>query len=228
MSASRFNPVRLDPAHPGAAPSPALAAPRHRVTAANTPRMRVLLVISSRAAAAAEPGVLDPILGLVERVALAIAIVADHPEGLARIHARAARFAIPVHDAATVSLRSLLRRDDWDLIETTGGLDSAASQVVLDEVADRALVHTVTQTAEPTALPPRLIGRADAVLCSTSEERSEIQRTLAPGRNHCFHLAPGSAFAAAKWEVLAATWFTRHYLDRPFQGPRPLARSAAK
>ena len=26
--------------------------------------------------------------------------------------------------------------------------------------------------------------------------------------------------AIRKWQVMAAAWFTRHYLDRPFQGPR--------
>jgi glycosyltransferase involved in cell wall biosynthesis len=31
--------------------------------------------------------------------------------------------------------------------------------------------------------------------------------------------------AIRKWQVLAAAWFTRHHIDRPFQGPR-IARSA--
>jgi glycosyltransferase involved in cell wall biosynthesis len=33
------------------------------------------------------------------------------------------------------------------------------------------------------------------------------------------------ALAIRKWQVLAAAWFTRHYIDRPFQGPA-VARSA--
>ena len=33
------------------------------------------------------------------------------------------------------------------------------------------------------------------------------------------------ALAIQKWQILAAAWFTRHYIDRPFQGPR-VARSA--
>jgi len=32
--------------------------------------------------------------------------------------------------------------------------------------------------------------------------------------------------ALQKWQALAAAWFTRHYLDRPFQGPRPQATKA--
>ncbi len=28
------------------------------------------------------------------------------------------------------------------------------------------------------------------------------------------------ALALRKWQALAAAWFTRHHLDRPFQGPR--------
>ena len=31
------------------------------------------------------------------------------------------------------------------------------------------------------------------------------------------------ALALRKWEAMSAAWFTRHYIDRPFQGPRPLA-----
>ena len=34
------------------------------------------------------------------------------------------------------------------------------------------------------------------------------------------------ALALRKWEHLAAAWFTRHQIVRPFQGPRPLATTA--
>ena len=33
--------------------------------------------------------------------------------------------------------------------------------------------------------------------------------------------------AVRKWQALAGAWFTRHYLDRPFQGPRPMAAASA-
>ena len=193
--------------------------------------MRVLLVVSTRSAV--DQAVLDLVPSLVDRVALAIHSGESDPEVFAQILNLAARHAIPVYDESTVSLESVLRRDEWDLIETSGGADIAALQTVLDEVADRALVHNLSVINEPTAILPRLIGRADAVLCSTSEERSAIQQTLAPGRNHCFHLKsdcvdPTTDLATAKWQILAATWFTRHYLDRPFQGPRPLATPSAK
>ena len=234
MSASRFTPVRLDPAHPLAAPSPALASSRRGPTNGNGPRMRVLLVLSTRSAV--DQGLFDLIPGLVDRVAFSIAGDETDPKGLTRTIGLAKRHAIPVHPEPRVPLRSLLRRDDWDLIETSGGTDPAALELILDEVADRALVHTLADPAESSAILPRLIRRADAVLCSTPLRRREIQRTLAPGRNHCFHLAPdpadasnpARALATAKWRILAATWFTRHYLDRPFQGPRPLAKSAGK
>ena len=232
MSASRFTPVRLDSAHPLAAPSLVPASPRRGTTDANGPRMRVLLVLSSRTA---DHGLLDLIPGLIDRVAFSIATDKTFPKQSTRILGLANRHAIPVHSELTVPLRSLVRRDDWDVIETASGTDPEALETVLDEVADRALVHTLADPTEPQAIPPRLIGRADAVVCFTPLQRREIQRTLAPGRNHCFQLAsdpvdpanPAWDLAKAKWRILAATWFTRHYLDRPFQGPRPHVTPAA-
>ena len=234
MSASRFHPVRLDAPHPIAAPDPTVR-PARRETA--SPRMRVLLVVGSRSVAREfAQGLAELTTRLTDRVAWTISGDPGDPSGLDLLTSFAASHAVPLAVAPAVALRSLLRRDDWDLIETVGQIDPATLEVILDEVADRALVHTAGPLTTLAENQNRLIQRADAVLCESAHDRQEIQRTLAPGRNHCFQIAPDpaepaieppdwEAIAAAKWQILAASWFTRHYLDRPFQGPRPLVVS---
>jgi glycosyltransferase involved in cell wall biosynthesis len=46
-----------------------------------------------------------------------------------------------------------------------------------------------------------------------------IQQTLA-ARERLRAAFDWDGLALQKWQALAAAWFTRHYLDRPFQGPR--------
>ena len=239
MSASRFHPVRLDAAHPIAAP---VTTPRSaRSAAAASPRMRVLLIVASRAVARAfARGLAELTARLNDRIAWTISSDANHPAGLDLLTSLTAGQAIPLTVEPVVSLWSLLRRDGWDLIETVGQADPATLEVILREVGDRALVHTAGALSAIGESEHLLIQRADAVLCESAHDRQEIQRTIAPGRNYCYQIVPDypaegaiespdwDAIATAKWQILTASWFTRHYLDRPFQGPRPLASPAEK
>ncbi len=228
MPTARFIPVRLDPAHPGFPPAPVA---RRRLPSAAAPRMRTLLVLSSRPVdLAAETGLFELVARLNDRVAFTIRIDADDPANVDLTRACAARFAIPVEVGPASDLQALLRRDAWDLVETCGWLAPPILEIVLAEIADRALIVASAFDPNPAATDPHLVHRADAVLCPTAEARHAIQRDLAPGRNHCYHLDEGTcpapadwdALAVQKWQIYAATWFTRHYLDRPFQGPRRL------
>lgn len=224
MSASRFTPVRLDPAHPMTAP---VSTTRRLLPPAAGPRMRALLVLSSSPVdLGVETALFELTARLTERVAYTIQIDSADPINLDLTRAFAARHGIPVEVGPAVDLKPLLQSDTWDLVETADWVDPAAHAMLLAHLGDRTLVVNAGGPIEP-----RLVQRADAVLCATPEDRRAIQVAHAPGRNHCYHL-PGSAdrddLAAQKWQILAGTWFTRHYLDRPFQGPRPVVVAVGK
>lgn len=249
-----FSPIRWDAAHPVVPPVPLH---RRLLPIAAGPRLKVLLVLSSRPLDLGEdPGLFELTARLAERVAFSIAIDDGDFDNLDLVRAFAARHAIPVEVGPASSLAALVRRSADDLVETFAWVDPAVNAQVLDGVGDRALIYSgnhrpaailevMPGAAEIAAdVHHRMIHRADAVLCSTAADREVIQQYVAPGRNHCHFLAPTpgelaadcpagrqpspvdrDAQAVAKWQLLAGTWFTRHYLDRPFQGPRPAAPS---
>ena len=75
---------------------------------------------------------------------------------------------------------------------------------------------------------------ADATFAIVEEtlEKGEaaVRETLAD-RDRLRAAFDWDGLALQKWQVMASAWFTRHYLDRPFQGPavaRASGRSRAK
>ena len=228
MSATRFNPVRRDPAHPLTPPAPSAPAPAPRLLPlAAGPRMRALLVLSSGPVdLGVETALFELTARLAERVAYTIRTDGADAPNLALIEAFAARHEIPVEVGPAADLKGLLRRAEWDLVETAAWVDPAALDMMLAHLGDRALVATCDGPVDSL-----LVQRADAVLCASPEDRRTVQHAPAPGRNHCYHLScttDWDVLAVQKWQILAGTWFTRHYLDRPFQGPRPAATGSGR
>ena len=63
-----------------------------------------------------------------------------------------------------------------------------------------------------------------------AQGEAAIRETLAD-RDRLRAAFDWDGLALQKWQVMASAWFTRHYLDRPFQGPavaRASRRSRAK
>jgi glycosyltransferase involved in cell wall biosynthesis len=59
-----------------------------------------------------------------------------------------------------------------------------------------------------------------AIVEATLAEGSEAIRQTLDDRERLRAAFDWDGLALQKWQALAAAWFTRHYLDRPFQGPR--------
>ncbi|WP_435015606.1 glycosyltransferase family 4 protein [Tundrisphaera sp. TA3] len=183
-----------------------------------SPRMRVLSVLSSSTPACSGVGRLLFELSsrLAERVAFEFAIDDTHPENVAPIQAFGREHGIPVHvgpgltssrslDSFSASLAGLLRRHDWDLVETLGWSNAATHALVLRELGERPMVYTPVY--QPTWVGPlpeavaiqtdsvhrSMANRADAVVCISPWERAVIQ-SQAPGRNHCHPSALGCDF----------------------------------
>ena len=233
MAANRFSMARLDPAHavvpaPAApiasglaatAPTSAPAPSRRLLPTAAGPRMRVLSVLSScnQMYSGIGRAVFELTARLKERVAFEFAIDDLHPKNLNLVLAFAKRHEIPVHvgpaltspralDSLSATLPSLLREDRWDMVEALCWANAATNDVVLREVADRALVYTghfqplwtVPMPAEVAAhtddVHHRMVARADAVLCVSPWERKVVQ-AQAPGRNNCHYVANGCVMA---------------------------------
>jgi glycosyltransferase involved in cell wall biosynthesis len=64
------------------------------------------------------------------------------------------------------------------------------------------------------------------VEATLAEGSGAIRETLA-SRERLRSAFDWDGLALQKWQALAAAWFTRHYLDRPFQGPRQAKARAA-
>jgi glycosyltransferase involved in cell wall biosynthesis len=65
------------------------------------------------------------------------------------------------------------------------------------------------------------------VVQETLDRGEAAVREVLADRDRLLAAFDWDGLALQKWQALAAAWFTRHYLDRPFQGPRP-ARSSIR
>lgn len=189
--------------------------PRRLLPVAAGPRMRVLSVLSSSNQMYSGIGrsVFELTARLAERIDFEIAIDDRDPRNLDLVLAFGREHGIPVHvgpavesprslDTHSADLPELLRRDDWDLVETLCWANSATNAVVLRELGDKALAYTphyqptwtAMMTPEVAALADdihhRMSRRADAVLCVSPRERSVVQAQT-PGRNNCQYVANG-------------------------------------
>ncbi len=59
-----------------------------------------------------------------------------------------------------------------------------------------------------------------AIVAQTLERGSAAIRETLDERERLRSAFDWDGLALQKWEAIASAWFTRHYLDRPFQGPR--------
>ena len=205
-----------DPRPAEASPEASRPTPARRLLpVAAGPRMRVLSVLSSSNQMYSGIGraVFELTARLRERVDFEIAIDDLYPKNLGLVLEFGRAHGIPVHvgpgltssrslDSFSATLPTLLRRKDWDLVETLCWANSATNAVVLRELGDRALVYTghfqpswtVPMSPEvehnTVDIHQRIVQRADAVLCVSPWERRVVQGQ-APGRNHCHHVANG-------------------------------------
>jgi glycosyltransferase involved in cell wall biosynthesis len=177
--------------------------------------MRVLSVLSSSNQMYSGIGraIFELTARLVERVDFQIAIDDRYPRNLELVLAFAREHGITAHvgrgvdcprslDTFSAGLPRLLRRDDWDLVETVCWANSATNAAVLRDLGDRALAYTghyqppwtAMMTPEVAAraddIHHRMARRADAVLCVSPWERSVVQAQT-HGRNNCHHVANG-------------------------------------
>ena len=58
------------------------------------------------------------------------------------------------------------------------------------------------------AIVEQTLARGEAAIRETLADRDRLRAAF-----------DWDGLALQKWQALAAAWFTRHYLDRPFQGP---------
>ena len=206
-------PIPAPARDPGDDPGPRPA--RRLLPVAAGPRMRVLSVLSSSNQMYSGIGraVFELAARLKERVAFEFAIDDLHPQNLELVLDFGRRHDIPVHvgpgltspkslDSFSASLPALLRRKDWDLVETLCWANSATNAVVLRELGDRALAYTghyqpswtVPMSPEvehnTAEIHHRVAQRADAVLCVSPWERQIVQ-AQAIGRNNCHYVANG-------------------------------------
>ena len=200
------------PRRPGA-PAPTLT--RRLLPVAAGPRMRVLSVLSSSNQMYSGIGraVFELTARLKERVDFEFAIDDLYPKNLDLVLEFGREHGIPVHvghgltspkslDSFSATLPSLLRRDDWDLVEAVCWANSATNAMVLREIGDRALAYTghfqplwtVPMSPEVSHntddIHHRISRRADAVLCVSPWERRVVQAQT-HGRNNCHYVANG-------------------------------------
>ena len=159
--------------------------------------MRVLSVLSSSNQMYSGIGraVFELTARLKERVDFEIAIDDLYPKNLDLVLDFGEKHGIPVHvgpaltsprslDSFSATLPTLLRRDDWDLVEALCWANSATNAVVLREIGDRALVYTG-------ALPAALDG-AD-VAGGLAQHRRHPPPDRPPGRRRALRLPLGAA-----------------------------------
>ena len=188
---------------------------RRLLPVAAGPRMRVLSVLSSSNQMYSGIGraVFELTARLKERVDFEFAIDDLYPKNLDLVLDFGREHGIPVHvgpaltsprslDSFSATLPTLLRRDDWDLVEALCWANSATNAVVLREIGDRALVYTghyqplwtVPMSPEVSHntddIHHRIARRADAVLCVSPWERQVVQAQT-HGRNNCHYVANG-------------------------------------
>lgn len=66
------------------------------------------------------------------------------------------------------------------------------------------------------AIVEETLGRGEDAIRETIADRDRLRSAY-----------DWDGLAIQKWQAMAAAWFTRHYLDRPFQGPRPARQAVA-
>jgi glycosyltransferase involved in cell wall biosynthesis len=194
--------------------------PRRLLPVAAGPRMRVLSVLSSSNQMYSGIGraVFEMTARLTERIDFEIAVDDRNRKNLDLVLAFGHKHNIPVHvgpgldgprslDTYSSDLPELLRRDDWDLVETLCWANSATNAAVLRDLRDRALVYTphyqptwtAMMTSEVAAFADdihhQMARRADAVICVSPRERSIVQAQT-HGRNNCQYVPNGVNGAA--------------------------------
>jgi glycosyltransferase involved in cell wall biosynthesis len=217
MAAPHFSVPRRDtsPHVPASLSTPIPKPGRRLLPVAAGSKMRVLSVLSSSNQMYSGIGraVFELTARLKERVDFEIAIDDLYPKNLNLVLEFGQKHNIPVHvgpgfqsnrslDSFSATLPTLLRRQDWDLIEALSWANSATNAIVLRELGDRALVYTghyqplwtVPMSAEVSdntdTIHHQMARRADAVLCVSPWERRVVQ-AQAHGRNNCHFVANG-------------------------------------
>ncbi len=66
-----------------------------------------------------------------------------------------------------------------------------------------------------------------AIVEATLAKGTESIRETLADRERIRSAFDWDGLALRKWQALASAWFTRHYLDRPFQGPRATKANVA-
>ena len=65
-----------------------------------------------------------------------------------------------------------------------------------------------------------------AIVIDALDRGDDETRAVLDDRDRLVARFDWDTLALRKWELMAAAWFTRHYVARPFRGPRPLPRRA--
>lgn len=212
--------LRRDPGHrtrrPAGRPDAIPAPP------GDVPRMRVLSILSS----AIDPG--SPLMAarfelaarLRSRADFTFAVDDAHPATADAVLRLANDYDLAAHvgpgisvadapDPFSADLAGMLRRDAWDLVETSGAANVATHALVLREIGSRALACTpalapgwndgwpTPQAHRALDVLGRTLRRADAVLALSPWEVPVIQAN-APGRNHVHLLPLGCRFDAVE------------------------------
>jgi glycosyltransferase involved in cell wall biosynthesis len=110
-------------------------------------------------------------------------------------------------DTGNRDLPEVLARDDWDVVEALCFANTTTNAELLAHLGDRPLVYTPhdqplwtvpmseEQARHVAGVHRRMTERADAVLCDSPHERTQLQ-ALAPRRARVFHLPLGCDFTA--------------------------------
>lgn len=67
-----------------------------------------------------------------------------------------------------------------------------------------------------------------AIVLATLSRGDDENRLVLDDRDRLADAFDWDALALRKWEAMAAAWFGRHYIDRPFRGPRAHASPVSK